>query len=50
MISQEEFNTKMRIIQNNPSNVAVAQAVRYTLRYPEQAKVWYDSIPKATMN
>lgn len=46
-----EFNKIISTIQKNDNTkVAVMQAVRMTLRYPDLAQSWFYSLPKATLD
>ena len=58
MVTQEKFNSMMEEYKSRypdyPENVIVKGAMAFTARmfymYPDLARQWYDSLPKATMD
>jgi hypothetical protein len=50
-MSQDKFDKIILAIQKNDNTkVAVIQAVRMTLRYPDLAQSWFNSLPEATLD
>lgn len=50
-MNQETCNQIISSIQDNTDiKVAVMQSVRISLKYPDLAKYWFESLPKATLD
>lgn len=49
--TQEMFDKKMEMVCNASSpRVAVVQAMRMAYYHPDLAKVWFEKLPKATLD
>lgn len=50
-MSQDKFDKIILAIQKNDNTkVAVIQAVRITLQYPDLAQSWFNSLPETTLD